>query len=443
MVVPRRPLLLSTALALALSIGLAASAAWASGPGFAKGPYLQVVGQRSVAVRWEGNEPAPGVVSLRGPGGATREVKDDAIALLHTVTVAGLEPATAYTYAVTAGEVKSGEGRLVTAPDDARPFSFLLYGDNRSDERSHAVVVRAMLAVPSDFLVHTGDMVAEGNDDTDWASFFRIEAPLLRDRCVFACVGNHEMVGGNALRYLRYLQPPTQDGPRPLFYSMRWGNSRFFFLNAFAGWSGGPDRAWLDGELSRADAEPGLAHRFVVMHHAPYSSGPHGKNKEFLRANLQNALKEHHVTMVLAGHDHLYERGELDGLRYVISGGGGAPLYRPRAPLAATQAVEASHHFVEVRVDGSEVTTTARRVDGSVMETCKVVEAGWACEGSLKPVVHPPPGSVGGTGGGGAVRRACDCGVPGRGAPSPDARALLAFVALLGVRRLLRTAKLS
>ena len=38
----------------------------------------------------------------------------------------------------------------------------------------------------------------------------------------------------------------------------------------------GEERDWLRAELDKARAEPGLAHRFAVMHWGPFSSGPHG-----------------------------------------------------------------------------------------------------------------------------------------------------------------------
>lgn len=428
----------------ALCLLLASPRASAEPYRFVKGPYLQGLDARSASVRWEGSEAVGGVVVVKGPDGKPREFKTEERSAFHALEVNGLEASTPYTYAIRVGDVTSVEGRFTTAPADNRPFSFILYGDNRSDDASHAAVVKAMLATPTDFLVHTGDMVGDGDREGDWATFFSIEAPLLRDRCVFACVGNHEMLGNNANQYLRYFQSgKAPGGERTLFFTVRWSNTRFFLLNAFASWSSGPDRAWLEQELGRADSEPGLDHRIVVMHHGPYSSGPHGGNKDLAQAGVTRLLRDHKITMLFAGHDHLYERGEMDGIKYVISGGGGAPLYNQmrRPPNKATHVHEAVHHFVEAKVDGKSLKLAARRVDGSIMESCEGGGAGWDCSGTLKDRRAPPAPSAPPVAP--AVepkKRACDCSAPGKAPPAAPLAALLALVGCL--RRLPRTRKL-
>lgn len=402
------------ALALAaLTMGLPTMAR-AEAYRFLKGPYLQGLGTTGVSVRWEGSEAVGGVVEVTGPDGKPQRVTTEEKGAFHALTVGELKPGTSYTYRVKVGDVTSAEGRFTTAPGENKPFSFLLYGDNRSDHDAHASVVKAMQAVPSDFLLNTGDLVAEGDSARDWEAFFHVETPMLKDRCLFACIGNHEMTGNNANNYLRYFQTGKDAaGARSLFFSVRWSSARFFFLNAFVPWSSGPDRAWIEQELARSDGEEGLLHRFVVLHQGVGSSGPHGPNKEMLGAGVIDLFRKHKVTAVFAGHDHLYERGELKGLKYLLSGGGGAPLYKARKrPDPATQAVEAVHHFVEVQVDGATVLLTARRVDGSTLEKCEARPEGWVCSVKLppppppEPPRPPPPPSVP------EKKGACDCATP-------------------------------
>ena len=47
-----------------------------------------------------------------------------------------------------------------------------------------------------------------------------------------------------------------------------------------------------------------------------------------------------HVDVLFCGHDHIYERGvgstPTGKLTYVVTGGGGAPLYNPRCQAAAS-----------------------------------------------------------------------------------------------------------
>ena len=90
----------------------------------------------------------------------------------------------------------------------------------------------------------------------------------------------------------------------------------------------GPTRAWLDKALADADNEPGLVWRVIVVHHGLWSSGPHGGNTLMRDANLGDVFRAHKIDLIISGHDHIYERGFADGLAYLVSGGGGAPVYR-------------------------------------------------------------------------------------------------------------------
>jgi hypothetical protein len=60
------------------------------------------------------------------------------------------------------------------------------------------------------------------------------------------------------------------------------------------------------------------------------------------------------VTAVFSGHEHMYIRKNVDGVNYIITGGGGAPLY-------AKDEDGGFHHFVHMTVDGN-------RVSGEVLD---------------------------------------------------------------------------
>jgi hypothetical protein len=365
---------------------------------YVKGPFLQALGATGVTIKLEISTPAPARVEIYAAGGSAAPVaaaSSDAAQLFHAVRVDGLLPATAYEYVVSAGGALSGRGRFTTAPDDARPFRFLAYGDSRNDAQAHAAVVRAMDAVPADFLINTGDLVASGAEESDWRTFFAVEGAMLRDRCVFAAVGNHELSrndpasGGAFLRYFA----PREEGHEVarLYGSFRWSNTRFFLLNAMDAWTG-DERAWLRAELDRALVEPGLAHRIAVMHWGPYSAGPHGNNPALASGDVIALMRDRKVDLVLAGHDHVYERGLGGGLKYVITGGAGAPLYAKKRDLRETLVFEPAYHFVDLTVTGDRVDLVARRASGGIIEACGYTGLEpWSCEGTKAPTEAAPP----------------------------------------------------
>jgi len=77
--------------------------------------------------------------------------------------------------------------------------------------------------------------------------------------------------------------------------------------------------AWLDSVLAASGEE----HIFVVGHHPVYSHGHYGNNRTLVR-HLAPLLVEHGVRAYLNGHEHdLQLIKPIDGVRYIISGGGG------------------------------------------------------------------------------------------------------------------------
>ncbi len=423
----------------------------------AKGPYLQHLSSTSVEVR----------VELRAPAAVTVDVTPDAsdgghataarsftsqVAWYQSVHVDGLAPATRYTYVVhVAGSHAAPGGTFVTAPDASshQPFTFVVYGDDRSDGAAHARVAKAMAAETFDFLIQTGDLVVEGADEAAWQSFFDIEEPILCDRCLWAALGNHELHSDRAAAHFeRYFDPAERSSnpaasqvALPLYGTFRWGRARFYILNAFEDWGGGKQRPWLEQALALGDHEPGIDLRVAVFHHGPYSAGPHGNNQALLDAHIDDLLVAHHVDLVLSGHDHIYERGQAGALKYIVSGGAGAPLYRDITPIPSTRKVEATYHYVLATVTDEGVAVVAKRPDGSVVDQCSFARGGsWLCDApkpdaAMQAKREPPRASVPAAGGA--------CGCEATGAPLSGgsfAGAALSFAAALGARRRARDA---
>jgi acid phosphatase type 7 len=348
--------------------------------GYVRGPYLQDLGTRQVALLFELDSAQTAkldVIRDKDPIKTATSEKD----ATHEIVVNGLEPATAYRYTLTLGDGTTEQGSFTTAPEDARPFSFIIYGDNRSNPYAHAAIVATIRKTPSEFLVHTGDMVYDGSQLENWKEFFSIEKDLLRERCVFPTIGNHEIAmptSDGAQRYARMFRLPAPPDAAERWYTFRWGSARFFMLDAQDDFST-TERSWLEKALESAKNEAGVVQRFVVLHHGPYSSGLHGANESLRIARVPELLRSYKVDLVISGHDHIYERGDAAGLRYIISGGGGAPVYREFRGEKHTQKFEPVYHFVKIDV-GSDIGMTAIRHDGSVIESCRLsATAGWGC----------------------------------------------------------------
>jgi hypothetical protein len=372
-----------------------------AGQGLRKGPYLTGLSDDGVVVRFELSAPAAATVQVareKTPGapGFARAFESHELTTMHDVPATGLQSGVVYKYVVRSGGLSVGEGRFVTAqrPDSGAALTFLVYGDSRSDPAAHASVIHAMDRAPSDFLVNTGDMVEDGSSDGDWQAFFDVEALLLRSRPIWSAIGNHEIHHDpTGEKFLRYLGFSDAGGTRRPYGTVRISNVRLFFLDSQHGWDTGDERQWFERELARADGEAGLVWRIVVVHDGPWSAGPHGPSGRLVQGRVPDLLAEHKVDLVFSGHDHTYQRGEAGPIKYIVSGGAGAPLYAISRFLTTTRKAISAYHFVEVRTSAEQVQIVARRPDGAEIDRCGMRKGlGWDCDPPPVASASPAPG---------------------------------------------------
>jgi hypothetical protein len=258
----------------------------------------------------------------------------------------------------------AGEGN-VALPDRNRPLTFLVYGDTRDNQVGSAL---ARLAQPlgGELILYTGDLVRNGGDVKYWLSFFHDEASLLADVPLYPTLGNHELfrdpTGAN---FRRFFVLPAHDD-HSFYYAFDFGPARFIVLDG--NHVDDKQTAWLKDELEGSERD-GVPNVFVLEHQPALSVGAHC-GEALAQADWVELFERHRVRAVFAGHDHAYERMERNGVRYFVSGGGGAELYAESACAALDRAARRVylpvHHLLRVRVSGPEVTVEALPLDGGV-----------------------------------------------------------------------------
>ena len=351
------------------------SVAHAEEPRMLKGPYLQDLAPTSITVMWHLDHAAPARVVVDGPGGE-RTIEVEA-ARIGEAAIGHLTPASRYRYRVeTGGQLWNGE--FATAPEVGAdvPFSFSVVGDTRNGVDAHRRVVERLAQEVPDFVLGTGDMVDDGSQGEQWQQFFDIEHRLLRDNVYYPAVGNHDRQGRGrtADSYRAFFSVPDNGGDTERYYAFSYAAARFLVLDSNEySFALSDQTSWLERELIAARQDPAVHHVFVIMHHPPYSISVHGGSRD-LRERWTPLFEKYQVSAVFSGHDHVYERAEHNGIRYFVTGGGGAPLY-PRQPNASPADVEAvkkferAFHFLRVAVTRSRVEVTGVRADGTVIET--------------------------------------------------------------------------
>jgi tartrate-resistant acid phosphatase type 5 len=143
----------------------------------------------------------------------------------------------------------------------------------------------------------------------------------------FPSLGNHDYYTRNGQAYRDYFTLPGNGR----YYDFVRGNVHFFALNSDPAEPDGTSATskqarWLQAALAASTSRWNV----VYLHHAPYSSGQHGGTQA-----LQWPFRAWGASMVLAGHDHHYERLVVDSLLYIVNGLGGHSYYtttKPRMP---------------------------------------------------------------------------------------------------------------
>ena len=84
---------------------------------------------------------------------------------------------------------------------------------------------------------------------------------------------------------------------------------------------------------------------------------------------LMPLLEKYRVTAAFFGHDHNYQHYLKNGIHYVVTGGGGAPLYDvDKPPPEITLKVVSTENFVSIRVNGKTAAVQAIAMDGSTLD---------------------------------------------------------------------------
>jgi len=202
----------------------------------------------------------------------------------------------------------------------------------------------------------------------------------------FPSLGNHDWRTPEARPYLEYFTLPGNER----YYELVWGPLHLFALDSDPHEPDGIDSEskqaeWLRERLA-ASTSPW---QLVYMHHPPYSSGDHGSAKD-----LQWPFAEWGVDVVLAGHDHHYERLERDGIVYFVNGLGGNPeRYDFRTALPGSEVRFNAEHgamLVEATLDRLElrfVTAAGREIDSRILTFGGIT--GQALDGPPAPAEPP------------------------------------------------------
>jgi len=339
------------------------------------GPVITDIGTHHAHLSVRTNVPVP--VTLRIAG---RTLISN-VACFHSWHVTELSPGAAYRYTLSVGTSLTERcGELRTLPEDGE-LKLIVCADAgplpKTWERNAARIRDERPAV----FVFVGDLVGSGRSDAAWDDdFFSPAHDLLANVPCLSVPGNHDE---DSPLYALLLRPPGTTR----HWSRRIGAAQLIGLDGADDWSPGSDaHRWLNESLTACDA-PFV---FVFNHYGAWTSGPHlrtGPDGEPVEPACRAArhfilpvLRQHGVTAVFSGHDHIYERSHPPGVPVcVVTGGAGAYLYDPEKnpgqnPYSVVR--RACHHHCVLRVSATRCTLDVRDLEGHSID-----QASWPMRG--------------------------------------------------------------
>jgi acid phosphatase type 7 len=344
--------------------------------GIVRGPIVSDIGPTSAVISVE-TDASLGATLEWGSGDALDHTIASDPGRIHAFTLTGLPPNAKLSYRVRAGGAQTPTYKLRTSPAASDVVRIGVYGDVRGGHDIHRRLVEAMLGEALDIITVTGDMVLRGSDEADWQRFFAITRELLAQIRYIPAIGNHDL-GWNRADPDVFALPAGPAG-RPdhtYWYSLDLADVHLVFLDSNA-YDRVEQERWLDADLAAARTRRARA-IIAFTHDGPYSRGSHRGNT-VARDRFVPILARHHVDLLLAGHDHIYQRGEHGGIRYIVSGGGGAGLYKPSCgvsgksacPDDGMQKLLSEHHYIVLTLDRDVLEMCPRKPDGRLLEKCQ------------------------------------------------------------------------
>jgi len=241
-------------------------------------------------------------------------------------------------------------------PLEAKSVRFAVIGDTGSGSDGQREVGGQMVKFrelfPFEFALMLGDNIYGGDNPSEMKKKFEDPYKGLLEGGVkfYAALGNHDNPNQ------RFYKPFNMGGKR--YYSLKKGNVEFFALDST--YMDPVQMDWLKQNLERSNAD----WKICYFHHPLYSDGKfHGPDKD-LRKQIEPILQKYGVQVVLAGHEHFYERFvPQGGISYFILGNSGqlrTNNIRPSASMAKGFDTDLSFMLVEISGDQFHFQTISR-----------------------------------------------------------------------------------
>ena len=256
----------------------------------------------------------------------------------------------------------------LTLPNKPDSLKFGVMGDFGTGKREQyqlgEVMARVRTQFPFVLMLTVGDNLYGGNGPRDFLNKFEKPYKALLDGGVkfHASLGNHDS------RQQSNYEPFNMGGRTYYTFKAPKESVRFFALET--SYLDPQQLQWLERELDSS----GDDWKIPYFHHPLYSSGGRHGSDLSKRKALEPMFLKHGVSVVFAGHDHVYERVKpQQGIVHFVVGSSGQLRKGNLDKTGFTDAANAREQaFLVVEIDGDEmhfnaVSRTGQLIDSGVI----------------------------------------------------------------------------
>lgn len=202
---------------------------------------------------------------------------------------------------------------LIFDPTDKDINKIVIYGDVRSSYRMHNHIANMIKKEKPDMVLFTGDIASNSHNFLHFLIYSIIASKLWKHSEYYPVRGNHE---SEIYHYQVFLNLPNNK----TYYSFDRMGMHFIVLDVIDERIHVELMAWL-----KADLEQNKTKNISVGLHYPFFTS--GKYEPYNAPYLLELFETYNVIFVFSAHVHSYERSLYKGTQYIVTAGGGAPLY--------------------------------------------------------------------------------------------------------------------
>ena len=272
--------------------------------------HLQMTDDASVMnVIWATEGRSMGEVEWDGQTATSTDYCYNHDMAFHMASMTGLTPGEEVTYRVGSGGDWSEEFTFTPIDSSEQHFEWISIGDHGDSSEAMDVSEAIIADSQAQMVTIAGDISYADGEQSAWDDWFNFQQDSMTVIPWVTAVGNHENEPGYGFTpYEHRFDSDGQIESEVFWYSRDVPGVHMVFMSTEHDYEPGSTQyTWLEQDLSSVNRD--VTPFVIVYGHKPmYSSNSYHGSEIELRAALESLYVEQEVDLVIAGHDHFYER---------------------------------------------------------------------------------------------------------------------------------------